>query len=77
MKESPEKPAKKQKTGPRQPSLPEPKLSQLPDSNMQLNMGSTPNIPISQVQVLFILSTLQHGTDFKHNNNYLSTRKES
>lgn len=44
---------------PRQPSLPETKLPQQPNVSMQLGIGSTPNMQVSQVQSTFYnLTTL-------------------
>ena len=49
VKESPEKPIKKQKTGPRQP-LSEVKLPQsTTDVGMSMGMTPTPNMSVSQV----------------------------
>ncbi|XP_020617942.1 mediator of RNA polymerase II transcription subunit 25-like isoform X1 [Orbicella faveolata] len=67
LKESPEKPVKKQKTGPRQPSLTETKLLQLADSNIPLNIGPTPNIPISQVQLMVNSTSATPATSLNNN----------
>lgn len=59
--ESPEKP-KKQRTMPRQPSLPETKLPQQPNVSMQLGIGSTPNMQVSQVLSMYLINN-----NFKQN----------